>query len=134
MEGMRVGLAGLVSVALLAAGCSSAGGTSDPSADASQLVPGDALAYVAVDTNLSSKELQSAQAVLDKFPIKTKLLQSVRSSLQKQGIAIDSLMSSVGPELDVALLRVDGTTSAVGFTQPKDEQAFDAQLDKQSAV
>ncbi len=134
MKSMRVGLAALASVALLSAGCSSAGGKTDPSADASQLVPADALAYVAVDTNLSSSQLQSAQAILDKFPIKTQLLQSVRSSLKKQGIDLEALAPSAGPEVDVALLRVDGTTSAVGFTQPKDEQAFDAQLDKQSAV
>ena len=34
------------------------------------IVPADALAFVAVDTDFSSSQLKSAQAILDKFPIK----------------------------------------------------------------
>jgi hypothetical protein len=35
----------------------------------------------------------------------------------------------VGPEVDVAVLKVNGETTAVGLTQPKDEKKFDQQLE-----
>lgn len=125
---MRARLAALALLAILAAGCGSAGGSS--TSDGAGLVPADALAYVTVNTDLSSGQLASAQSVLDKFPIKEKLLAQIRSSLRKRGVDLGALESSVGPELDIAVLKVDGKTSAVGFTQPKDEQAFEAQLAK----
>jgi hypothetical protein len=125
---MRARLAALALLAILAAGCGSAGGSS--TSDGAGLVPADALAYVTVNTDLSSGQLASARSVLDKFPIKEKLLAQIRSSLRKRGVDLGALKSSVGPELDIAVLKVDGKTSAVGFTQPKDEQAFEAQLAK----
>lgn len=125
---MRARLAALALLAILAAGCGSAGGSS--TSDGAGLVPADALAYLTVNTDLSSGQLASAQSVLDKFPIKEKLLAQIRSSLRKQGVDLAALRSSVGPELDIAVLKVDGKTSAVGFTQPKDEQTFETQLAK----
>jgi hypothetical protein len=127
---MRARLAALALLAILAAGCGSAGGSS--TADGAGLVPPSALAYLTVDTDLGSSQLKSAQSVLDKFPIKGKVLAQIRSALQKQGANLDALESSIGPQLDVAILKVNGRSGAVGLTQPKDEQAFDAQLDKGS--
>ena len=43
---------------------------------------------------------------------------------------IAQLEGSVGPELDVAILKVGGKPVPVGFTKPKDVSAFTAQLKK----
>lgn len=125
---MRARLAALALLAILAAGCGGAGGSS--TSDGAGLVPGDALAYVAVNTDLGSGQLKSARSVIDKFPIKDKVLAQIRSALAKQGVDLDALKTSMGPELDLAVLKVNGTTSVVGLTQPKDEKAFEAQLAK----
>jgi hypothetical protein len=58
----------------------------------------------------------------------------VNAAVAKGGTDLAGLKSSIGPELDVAVVTVDGKPNAVGFTQPKDEKTFDAQLDKQSTV
>src|SRR5437763_5889856 len=131
---MRVWFAATAAVALIAAGCGGAGGGGGGSSDAASLVPADALAYVTVDTDLSSSQLASANGILEKFPIRAKLLRQIRSSLAQSGTNVRALESSVGPEVDIAALTVNGETNAVGFTQPKDEKAFDAQLDKDSTL
>ena len=129
---MRGRLAAVATVAILASACGGGGGKA--TADAADLVPPDALAYLTVDTDLSSSQLKSAQSVLDKFPIKPRILSAIRSSLRRQGTNIDSLEASIGSQLDIAILRVNGESGAVGFAQPKDEKAFGAQLDKDKAV
>ena len=60
----RLLLAPLLALTLVA-GCTSARGGSSPGPDAASLVPGDALAFVTVDTDLSSTQLERAQASLD---------------------------------------------------------------------
>ncbi|MGZ4340436.1 MAG: hypothetical protein ACXVQ3_10300 [Gaiellaceae bacterium] len=130
---MRGRLVAIASIAVLAAGCGSAGG-GNSTGDAAALVPPDALAYLSVDTDFSSTQIKNAEAVLNKFPIKAKLLQQLRSSLAKSGTDVDALKASIGPEVDVAILKVNGETNAVGYTQPSDENAFVAQLDKEKTV
>lgn len=135
MPPVRGRLASIAVLALLAAGCggSGGGGGGASSETAAELVPADAVAFVTVDTDLGSDQIKSAEAVLDKFPIKRKLLAEIRSGASGQGVDVNALSSSIGPELDVAVLSVNGKTSAVGFTKPTDEKAFDAQLDKGSS-
>lgn len=119
----------LLLLASLATGCgSSAGGASGRSGDAAGVVPADALAYVTVDSNPKSAQIQNAQAVLAKVPAGATLLQKLKSSLAKQGVDLNTLLGSVGLELDIALLRVNGKTAAVGFAQPSDAKTFDQQL------
>jgi hypothetical protein len=129
---VRGRLALFAALALLAAGCGggSSGGGGSTASDAASLVPADALGYIAANTDFSGGPLKSAVGILDKFPIKPKVLDQIKSGLLKQGIDSDALASSIGPVTDIAILDVDGVTSAVGFTQPKDEKTFDAQLDK----
>ncbi|HZP72385.1 MAG TPA: DUF3352 domain-containing protein [Gaiellaceae bacterium] len=131
---MRGRLAGIAAVALLAAGCGGGGGGGTASSDnAAGIVPADAIAFVTVDTDFGSDQIKNAESVLNKFPIKQKLLAELRSSMSSQGVDANALTSSVGPELDLAVLSVNGKTNLVGFTKPKNEQAFDAQLDKGSS-
>lgn len=126
---MHVRLALVLALAALGAGC---GGGGKTAGEAASLVPADALAYVTIDTDLGSDQLKSASSILDKFPIKAKLLRQIRSSLAKDGADLDAIKSSLGPEVDVAVLNVNGRTEAVALTRPRDEKTFDAQLAKGS--
>jgi hypothetical protein len=117
-------------LALLVAGCGGSGGGGSTASDAASLVPADALGYVTANTDFSGGPLKSAEGILNKFPFKPQVLNQIKTGLLKQGIDADALASSIGPQTDIAILNVDGVTSAVGFTQPTDEKTFDAQLDK----
>ncbi len=132
---LRVLLIPLLALAFVAgcggggsAGAGSGGGSGGD--DAAALVPADALAYVTLDTDLGSTQITNASAVLQKFPIEPKLIAQIRSGLASQGVDLDSLVSSVGPTLGVAVLKVSSKTGVVGFAKPSDEKAFDAQLSK----
>lgn len=114
-------------LAVLATGCgSTAGGASGRSGDAAGVVPADALAYVAVD--LGSSQLTNAETILGKFPFKDKLLAELTSSLGKKGVDLTALLGSVGSELDIALLKVNGKECVVGFARPSDAKTFEQQL------
>jgi hypothetical protein len=91
-------------------------------------VPANALAFVTIDTDRSSGQLRSAQAVLDEFPGKDVLLRSIRSAATKDGVDLDAVADSVGPVLDFAVLPTGTHAGVVGFAQPADEQRFEAQL------
>jgi hypothetical protein len=111
---------------LLLAACGGGGGA--PADDAASLVPPTALAFVTVDTDFSSSQLKSVQSVLDKFPIKPRVVAQLKSSLRRAGVNPDALKSSVGSQVDLAVLNVGGETNAVGFAQPSDEKKFEQQL------
>lgn len=129
---MRARLAALTLLAILAAGCGSAGGSS--TSDAAGLVPGGALAYLTVNTDLGSGQLESAQSVLDKFPIKPQLVAELKKTLRNAGVNPAVLKRSVGPQVDLAILNVNGETNAVAFTQPTDEKQFEQQLTSSGAT
>jgi hypothetical protein len=113
-----------------AAGCGGGGGGGGGGSapDAVSIVPANALVYATVDTDTGSDQLGSAQTVLDKFPIKQKALASLKAEALKNGVNLDSIIASVGPVVDVAVLKTGATTGPVGFVKPSDEQTFDAQL------
>jgi hypothetical protein len=113
-----------------AAGCGGGGGGGGGGSapDAASIVPADALVYATVSTDTGSDQLGSAQTILDKFPIKQKALAQLKAEALKNGVNLDTIMSSVGPVVDVAVLKVGTTTAPVGFAKPSDEQTFDAQL------
>jgi hypothetical protein len=126
---MRVRLAGVAVLAVLAAGCGGGGGSSSTSG-ADSVVPRDALAFVAIDTDTSSGQVSSALKILKKFPIEPRAEQQLRSSITQGGVNFDTITKSAGPEVDVAVLTVNGKPTPVGFAKPSDEKSFDAQLDK----
>jgi hypothetical protein len=126
VKGRTLGATVLAAVAFAAAGCGGGGGGSASSA--SDIVPPDALAFLTLNTSFGSSQDKSAADVLNKFPLKSKLISSLEQSATKSGVNFNSLKKSVGPEVDVAILDVDNKRVAVGFTQPKDEKAFDQAL------
>jgi hypothetical protein len=124
-------------LALVAAGCggsSSSSGSASGSAGAAALVPRDAAAYVAVNTDLKSSQWKQVDDLLNKFPSKDRLLQSLRGDLAKQGVDFDSdVKPALGDEIDVAVLVTQtGSRQVVALTKPKDEAKFDALLKKGS--
>jgi len=127
---MRIRLVAVAVLAVLAAGCGGGGGGSS-SSDAASIVPGDALAYATIDTDASSAQVSSALAILRKFPIEARAERQFRATITRQsGVDFDALLKASGSEVDVAVLRVNGQPTPVGFVKPDDEKAFDAQLDK----
>jgi hypothetical protein len=120
-------------VVALATGCGGGGGGSVAD-DAAGIVPADALAFVTVDTNVGTGQLKNAETILRKFPLGPGLLRSLKQGLAANGGPnATALEKSIGPELDVAALDVDGKIGAVGYTRPKDEQAFVAALEQGSS-
>ncbi|MGN6796620.1 MAG: hypothetical protein ACTHKS_00565 [Gaiellaceae bacterium] len=128
---MRVRLAGVAVLAVLAAGCGGGGG-SGSSSDAASIVPTNALAFATIDTDTSSGQVSNALGILKKFPIEPRAEQQLRASISKSGIDFNALTSSAGSEVDIAVINVNGRPQAVGLAKPSDEKAFDAQLDKTS--
>ena len=100
-------LALLAAAALLAAGCGGAKATSD----AADLVPPSAQSFVALQTDLGA-----LPRVLDRFPVGPRALKAIRNTLK--------LKRTMGPQLDLAFFKA----GSVGFTQPKDEKAFEDSL------
>jgi hypothetical protein len=120
-------LIAIFAATLAVAGCGGGGGGGDGSAtggeSAASLVPANARAFVAIDTDFDSDQIKAADDVLKKFPGRNKALAAIRRAMSRSGVDPDALQRSAGPELDVALLGAGGDL-AVGFTQPSDEDEF----------
>ncbi len=127
---MRVRLAGVAVVAVLAAGCGGGGGGGSSSSGADTLAPADSLAYVSIDTDASSAQVASALKILKKFPIEPRAEQQLRASISQGGVNVNTITKSAGDQVDVAVVTVNGQPTPVGFAKPSDEKAFDAQLDQ----
>jgi len=132
-------LAAVATLAVLAfagAGCgggSKSGATG--STGAATIVPASAPVYISVDTSLNSDQWKSLDSLLDKFPGKDKLLTQLRQSFESDTKVSwkDDVKPALGPEIDVAILDFDPGTDAVGFVQPKDENAFNRVVKKVNA-
>jgi len=132
---MKARLAVLAALAAFAvAGCGGGGGSSSASSSAdtsaADLVPASAPVFVAINTDFSSDQLQAADELSSKFPIRARALRELRSSLRKEGVDIDALRKSAGPEVDVAVLDLKLGT-VVGFAKPSDPAEFNRQLEAQ---
>ena len=133
----RPAVALLAVLALAVAGCggsSKKAGSASGSSGAASLVPANATAYVAINTDLSSSQWKTLNSLVEKFPSKAKLLAMFRTELQKQGVYWEQdVKPALGPELDAAAITdAAGKTQPVAFVQPKDEAKLDALLQKGS--
>jgi Protein of unknown function (DUF3352) len=98
----------------------SSGGTTRTSVvgGGASVVPADAIAFAAIDTDPSSAQSQAAQALLGKFPNLVARLQQALAKQTKLNWQTD-IEPALGSELDVALL--PGTKpEVVALTQPAD--------------
>jgi len=120
MAAMRAfAAAALLSLTFVIAGCGSSSSPSvaqaaGPDGSAASLVPGDAEAFVAVGTDLSSQQWQRVDALTKSFPARTKLIGKLLDGLDLQ----KDVLPALGPEVDVAVL---AKQDYVAFTKPSDE-------------
>jgi Protein of unknown function (DUF3352) len=126
------GVAGAAAVALVAAGCGSssvAGSTS--LGGAASIAPSNAVAFVAVDSDVSSGQWSEVDSLLGKFPAHDQLLANLRKSFeQKTKLSwADDVKPALGSELD--LIALPGKQpQLVGLTQGGDKAKLDALLPK----
>src|SRR5438105_1459672 len=131
----RLAAGTLLALSLVAAGCggsSKKSGSASGTSGAASLVPFDATAYVAINTDLSSGQWKTLNSLLGKFPSKAQLLAKFRAQLQQQGVDwVKDVKPALGPELDIAAITdAAGKNQPVAFTQPKDEGKLNALLQK----
>ncbi|MDQ5821043.1 MAG: DUF3352 domain-containing protein [Actinomycetota bacterium] len=128
----------LVALALFLSACGGGGGSSSSGSASSAPSGADeasaaALAFISVNTDLSSGQWDAVNKLLAKFPGKDKLLADMRQSFEADsGVSWEQdVKPALGPEIDIVVLDAQGAT--VGLTQPKDEAKFDALVAKAKA-
>jgi hypothetical protein len=129
MAAMRAFVAAaLASLTIVVAGCggsSPAGSASgaDLGSNAAQLVPPDALAFVAVDTDQSSQQWRQLDALTNGLAVRAQVLQKVNQALARHGLSYEQdVKPALGKEVDLAVLKVEaGKPEVVAFAQPADQ-------------
>jgi hypothetical protein len=97
-------------------------------------VPATAAVFVAIDTDPSSSQWRTVNALAAKFPDKQKAIDSAKKSIRKDGLDWDrDLKPALGPEIDVAMLDLDDPDDLVALMQPKDTGAFERAVKKGNA-
>ena len=134
MRFVPVVVVALVAGLLLAAGCGggstlSAGSSAD---DVAGIVPANVPLLVAVETDSESAQWQQADELLDKFPGKQRLLDSLQEELSDEALDIEQdVVPALGDETYLAFLDFEHEgANVVGLTQPRDQAKFDALLEK----
>ena len=95
------------------------------------VVPANTVAFVALDTDVSSGQWQAVDQLLQKFPAHDQLLTQLQKSFeQKTSLSWnDDVKPALGNELDVAVLP-GAKPQLVVLTQPADAAKFSALLAK----
>lgn len=116
---------------LTAAGCGGAGGApgSGGLGAGASVVPANTVAFVALDTDVSSGQWQAVDQLLQKFPAHDELLSQLQQSFeQKTSLSWnDDVKPAFGSELDLAVLP-GAKPQLVVLTQPADPAKFSALL------
>lgn len=128
---MRRAAGVLAVLALTLAGCG--GTTSDVGQGAAEIVPADAAAFIALDTDPSSDQWQAVQSLADKFPDKQKGVDEIKQSLRKDG-GLDwdkDVSPALGKELAFVWLDFEhGGDDFVALMQPKSKAKLDQLIAK----
>jgi hypothetical protein len=89
----------------VAAGCGGSTTSGAGNESGAGLVSAGAVAYVAVDSDLSSSQWQKVDGLLKKFPIRDRLLTQIKQGLTSQKLDYDrDLKPALGSEVDVAVV------------------------------
>ena len=127
----------LATLAVGLAGCGGGVATTSASGDSgSKLVRSDALAFVAVDSDLGSSQWQQLDELSKKFPGRSKALAQLKQGLAENGVDYEQdVKPALGPEVDIVASSGPGAkqTSAVALTKPKDAAKFKALIAKLNA-
>jgi hypothetical protein len=120
---------------LVTTGCAGASATSSPSVGgAASLVPADSVAFLAVDTNLSSAQWHALDGLLAKFPAHDALLAKLQQTFERRtklSWAAD-VQPALGPEVDLVALPGSPPQHVV-LTQPHDPAKLHALLARAGA-
>jgi uncharacterized protein DUF3352 len=128
-----VALAAAVALGLTACGgstndSSSSGGKAPESA---QFAPATTAFFVSVNTDFNGTQWQKANALLDKFPGRDKLVQQLESELAKEKVDFErDVKPAVGPEVGVAGLELTDNPPVVVYTKSPDPAKLKALLAK----
>src|SRR5215210_2874216 len=120
----------LALLAFVLAGC---GGGSTPAG--AKLVRAGVLAFVAIDSDLSSDQWQQLDTLSHKFPGRDKAIAQLKRSLTQQGVDYErDVKPALGPEVDIAVSGASlGSTNVVALTKPDDPDRFKALVAKLNA-
>ena len=133
MKTMRL-LPLLAGALLLVAGCGGGAAVSTGSSadEVAGIVPASVPLLLAFETDPDSAQWQQASDLLDKFPGRERLLDSLQKELGEEGLDLDQdVIPALGDETYVALLDFeDEGGDVVGLTQPRDEAKLNALLRK----
>ena len=120
----------LVALVLVTAGCGGGSGGSKSGAAApsgASLVRSDALAFVSVNSDLSSSQWQTADKLSRKFPGRDKAIEQLKQSVSKQQLDYDrDIKPALGSEVDIAVAlgaTLKDTSFAI-LTKPEDPGKF----------
>jgi hypothetical protein len=115
---MRAIAAVLAVTAVLAAGCG--GTTAQVGTGASSIVPASAPAFISIDSNPSSAQWRTIDALASRFPDKQKAVDSIKEGLSKEDVSWEhDLRPVLGKEFDFVWLDFeDKGMNFVGLTQP----------------
>lgn len=126
------GCAAAVAVGLAAAGCGSSSNAGSSSlGGAAAVAPSNAVAFVAVDSDLSSGQWNTVDGLLQRFPAHDELLAGLRRAFERHSRLswTNDVKPALGPELDLVALP-GKTPQLVGLTQARDQTKLDALLRK----
>ena len=125
------GVALAAAFGLTAAGCGSSGAGSSNLGGAASIAPSNAVAFVALDSDVSSGQWNAVDGLLDKFPGYDQVLAKLRQSFEQRSKLswADDVKPALGSELD--LIALPGKEpQLVGLTQGSDQAKLDALLRK----
>jgi hypothetical protein len=131
MQAVRLFRLALVGAAALTlTGC----GASDKAASgAAEIVPANAPAFVAVDSNADSSQWQQIEELLEKFPDGGQAIRMLRSSFEGD-TKLDwehDVKPALGDEIDLVWLDFQARgANLVAVTKPKDEEKLKAAVEK----
>jgi len=126
-------LALIVAAVLTLTGC---GASEKASSGAAEIVPANAPAFVAVDSNADSSQWQQIEELLKKFPDGGQLFSMLRSSFEGD-TKLDwerDVKPALGDEIDLVWLDLNAKgENVVAVTKPKDKEKFLAAVKKANA-
>jgi hypothetical protein len=128
-------LAALAAAAVLVvSACGSAGAAGSTTlGGAASIAPADAIAFVAIDSDMSSGQWDAVNGMLKKIPPAGRLLTKLYAQLEgKTKVKVDDVTAALGNELDLVVLP-GAERRYVGLTQARDQAKLDALLKKLGA-
>ncbi len=132
MWGVRqVAALAALTLALLAAGC---GGEGSAVGGAADVAPADALAFVALDTDLDGDQWKQAQDLAARFPSGRDAFQSFIDELAQDDLDFETdVKPALGPDAYLVVLAAEtdaGGPRAAFLTQPEDPAKLDELLER----